>query len=696
MPAGEAYSQIAHGDQMTRIPKTDSGGKSQSGGKANSKVSVASMAPDRLRIEVIDPGLYTIRATDLVAGLGLAELEVRELLVSHGLRLTSQGKEVAYIAAADGSALYFYAQAIESPYTAVNVYWLKVGDGAPMGMVEATTTTTTLETPTVTLGETTTTAQTTTTTAGETMTTEQTTTTTAGETTTTASETTTTTGESTTTTGETTTTALETTTTQAPTTTTTGETTTTAGGTAETTGTDTLESEPEAAGPVTSFTDTAHAEQDTFAAATLFHDPEDDAPLASQTVTVDTPDALAGKKLTVHLHSLATAGVTNEHHVRVELNGTVLGDARWAGVAPRNPDFLVPSGLLKDGQNQVKIIALLDTGVPYSVVALDSVDVTYERALEVVEDQLAFGVANTCVAEVNGLSSTDAWVLDLADPLLPELVEPVDTGGEAGAIWIRVPVIGQHDYLVAAAAGALRPESMTGVGAPVLRAATGANYIVIVSPSMSAAGTRLAYYRSEQGLKTMVVSTVQLYDEFNHGVSSPEALKSFIGYASTRWKTKARYVVLAGEGSYDYMNHTGAGDCLVPALLVDSLGGLVISDVLLADNKGGDGVPEVAIGRIPAATAAELDQALAKIKAYESTKGAPQKSVLLAADNADDGGDFGPDSDSLAAEIPKQVEVDKAYLDSTDFASVRAKLLHWPRGSGPVGARGSDEQGGCS
>ena len=173
----------------------------------------------------------------------------------------------------------------------------------------------------------------------------------------------------------------------------------------------------------------------------------------------------------------------------------------------------------------------------------------------------------------------------------------------------------------------------------------------------------------------MVVTTNEIYDEFNNGIADPQAIKDFIGYASTKWRPVARFVVLTGEGSYDYKNNSGNGDSLVPSLLVDSEAGLVVSDVALADTKGKDGVPEVAIGRIPALTEAELDAVLAKVKAYEAAPLAKQRSVLFAADNTDDAGDFAADSNSMASLVPSKVLVKKAYLTDGGLAAVRAALL---------------------
>ncbi len=52
-------------------------------------------------------------------------------------------------------------------------------------------------------------------------------------------------------------------------------------------------------------------------------------------------------------------------------------------------------------------------------------------------------------------------------------------------------------------------------------------------------------------------------------------------------------------GSYDWRSVQGYGDNLLPMLLVDR-GGSLSTDARFADLTGDDGVPEIAVGRVPA------------------------------------------------------------------------------------------------
>jgi hypothetical protein len=68
---------------------------------------------------------------------------------------------------------------------------------------------------------------------------------------------------------------------------------------------------------------------------------------------------------------------------------------------------------------------------------------------------------------------------------------------------------------------------------------------------------------------------------------------------------------------------------------------------------------------------------VAKIIAYEQGSGAWTKRVVLAADNADDGGDFPRDSDELAGLVPAGVETRKVYLSgkTPNTSAARQQLI---------------------
>jgi hypothetical protein len=326
----------------------------------------------------------------------------------------------------------------------------------------------------------------------------------------------------------------------------------------------------------------------------------------------------------------------------------------------------------------VELKALVDGAVDYSMFAFDSLDLTYVRSTDVAGDQLELRASANGPIQVTALSSADAWAFDVTDPRVPVIVSTTASGGSPRAAWVKFMGTAGDEYLVSTLSGALRPQAVTAVADSGLTAGgIGADYVIITTDALYDAASQIAAYRAGQGLKTKVVTMAQIYDAFSFGVSNPHAIQSFLAYALSKWRPRPQFVLLAGEGSYDYKNFAGNNDCLVPPLLVDTEYGLAASDVLLADVQGPDGVPDVAIGRIPTLDSAGLYNALNKIQAYEAAgNGDWQRSALFAADNADGGGNFPANSDRLVDQLSSTVNVKKAYLGDLTVDAARNLLLN--------------------
>src|SRR5436305_13092797 len=91
----------------------------------------------RARVEVSRSGLVRVHAHDLANALGSTLDETSGLIRGGRLRLSHTGQEVALQPAAAGDGLEFYGEAVQSPYTSVNVYWVERGTGQAVGTASA-------------------------------------------------------------------------------------------------------------------------------------------------------------------------------------------------------------------------------------------------------------------------------------------------------------------------------------------------------------------------------------------------------------------------------------------------------------------------------------------------------------------------------------------------------------------------------
>jgi hypothetical protein len=201
-----------------------------------------------------------------------------------------------------------------------------------------------------------------------------------------------------------------------------------------------------------------------------------------------------------------------------------------------------------------------------------------------------------------------------------------------------------------------------------------AEYLVITTQALKQTAQTLADYRHD--LRSQVVDIEDIYDEFNFGNPSPYAVKAFLTHAR-KWRTPPRYVVLAGDGSFDYKNVQGEGDNLIPPMMANTPSGLSPSDAWFVEREKAS-QREIAIGRLPVTTPGELAEVIRKILARESALalGEPWlRNTLLVADDADAAGDFLLSSEMVASVAPAGVPVARAYISAAGAAQVRGDLI---------------------
>jgi hypothetical protein len=239
-----------------------------------------------------------------------------------------------------------------------------------------------------------------------------------------------------------------------------------------------------------------------------------------------------------------------------------------------------------------------------------------------------------------------------------------------------IPSAPQTRYLATSLSGLKTPVSSS-IDTPsaLKNKSHSAAYLLIAPNQLKSAAGNLARYRQQQALTTEIVDIEDIMDEFNYGIFSPEAIRSFLAYAYKNWIRAPRYAVLIGEGTYDYKDYSGMGGNLIPPLMVSTPDGIVASDTALADIDG-DHLPEIAIGRLPVLTPEELDAVINKIKTYESaTDKSWRNRIVMMADHPEEGANFPLDSDSVAALLPLGYNISKIYLSPLlSLTSARAQL----------------------
>ncbi len=169
-----------------------------------------------------------------------------------------------------------------------------------------------------------------------------------------------------------------------------------------------------------------------------------------------------------------------------------------------------------------------------------------------------------------------------------------------------------------------------------------------------------------------MVDIEDVYDEFSYGQKTPQAVKDFLAYAAANWKKAPRFVMLVGDASYDPKNFLGFGDSdLVPTKLIETQYMETASDDWLVDFDG-DGLPDMAIGRLPVRSADEALRLANKIVSYDSQ---PSSGSLLLVNDQNDTYDFGSASNLLRSLIPSKIRIETVDRAHTDDPTAKARLI---------------------
>jgi subtilisin-like proprotein convertase family protein len=385
--------------------------------------------------------------------------------------------------------------------------------------------------------------------------------------------------------------------------------------------------------------------------------------------------AAAGGSLQVKLWGVTSwPGDTPDHHVEIYLNGQLLSDQRFDGQVARSYDLPVSAGTLVDGENELTVRLPGDTGQPFDLVHVDRYGLTYPRRFMARDGRLSFPAATGTIA-VDGLPSANVEVYTGTggQRLNGVVVQPTINGWQAR---FSVPRSGfggaaaSSTVDVVAASALLQPTISVPrpVAGNLLSGHT--DYLVISHPAFLDDLAPLVAAREADGLRVKVVDVFDVYQAYSGGEIDPEAIHAYIKAAAH--SLGVRYVLLVGGDSYDYLDNLGIGSIsFIPTLYAqtDDLIYFTPADSLYGDLDG-DGVQDIAVGRLPARTSDELDLLIDKTLRYPATPAA----AVLAADASDEG-HYAATSDDLAGHFPANWPLTRAYIDDGGVTVARAALL---------------------
>ena len=308
------------------------------------------------------------------------------------------------------------------------------------------------------------------------------------------------------------------------------------------------------------------------------------------------------------------------HDVAIALNGTSVGNLVFTGQKKGRLSVNLPPGLLLDGTNTLTLTA---QGGPYDTSLVDYVRIDYPHSYVADSDKLKFTGRAGAELKIAGFENPPAAVLDITNPdqpvaLTPQILSNQASSNQASSngkytLGIQVPwtttnatapirhtLLALADDRVASPAGihANHPSHWHS-------AQSGSEIVMVTHEDFASALPPIVRAHQAEGKSSAVVPVNDLYDEFNFGEHSPYAIRDFLQTASTAWHAAPKYLLLNGRASLDPRDYLGFGHLdFVPTRIVPTTGLMTASDDWFSDYND-SGMPTIATGRLPVATADE-------------------------------------------------------------------------------------------
>lgn len=389
--------------------------------------------------------------------------------------------------------------------------------------------------------------------------------------------------------------------------------------------------------------------------------------------TRDYPFALPGLApsndvsfLVVRLQGVSDFEASPDHHVRLFLNETFLGEGWVEGKDFREIEAEIPPGILREGENLLQVENVGDTGAAYSMLLLDDFDVVYLRETAVDDTGILEARWNESgVARVPGAS----MALDVTEAT-PRWIRGERIDGEDSFRFQTEP---GRRYLALSEEGLRRPVVRSVPRTTLQDRHPQTDYLILGPRAFLDAAKPLVSHRISQGLSVRTAAVEDIASEFGFGESSPEAIRSFLAYAYHDWEPPSlRYLLLLGDATYDPKDYLGTGTTNdVPSTRIRTRYLWTVSDLAYASVNGDDELPDLAIGRLPVSSVEEVRESVAKILLYEASGIGLGDRVVLVTDNPDGGGDFVSEAEELSRTVLAGRNPDKIYLSQRGLEATR-------------------------
>lgn len=390
-----------------------------------------------------------------------------------------------------------------------------------------------------------------------------------------------------------------------------------------------------------------------------------------------------------------------DHELQLHLNGQSLGLFHWEEREPHVLEIDVTDFQPKeDGPNElafsIPLRNLPNGNLAIDVVMLNWIEITYPQAQQLLAQPQVFHMPESG-------DTSPSWIQHPTETQVllgnkgTQITVPAHASQQVLGLSQTIP-----DTLFATV-GSEPPKKPAPIvpwfGDSLRNPKQQADYIMIAHPRLKKAIEPLADHHRAKGKTVRIVDVRHIYDNFNHGVVHPKAIRDFVSHAYHQWqKPSPEYLLLVGDASWDskhflvrdrnYSDNTRHrrnatsfskilstpydekearnNRNLIPTANFFDFTGHSASDNYFVKVAGDDVYPDLAVGRLPVTKPEEVEGIVAKTIAYDNQAPVgPWRRRILMITNQEK--NYQRRTDQIAEKhLNKTWSVEKIYPESQD------------------------------
>ena len=323
------------------------------------------------------------------------------------------------------------------------------------------------------------------------------------------------------------------------------------------------------------------------------------------------------------------------------INDKFLTTATWSGNSQIlfDIDNISPNEI-NPGKNSVTLVNKSVEGA-LAVIYVDALELSYPRLLKADKNSINFNPPGNTVGqwvryEVEGFAESEIRVMKPGISMLYglEIDTRTDTTGEITyRLAFEDEIIDTDiEYYAYTLDSRWTPDSLiTVTSIDLYQEAQNADYLVIIPDDSLGADILqpLIDSRKNQGFIPAILRYNDIVDAYNFGIPHARAIKNFLDILYRQRPLLQRYVMLVGDGHYNYRINTGETNLIPTPMYATYKFGAAAADHWYVCLDGDDAIPEMAIGRIPVSSVDELETVVAKLVDYDQQGPAPWRNRYL-------------------------------------------------------------------